>query len=196
MFHDWFDCILFCIHFHRSENIFFSKWLTRSRDSERDQETCEWISAGYANKEDFHFRYHKICRNIRYKTKQRNITWRKHHVTMQQKYRVLIQYKMSSYQHKKSQCGEKTILRPSYLRNGISYTGKATSLYIWSGPRLFICICILLKLFQNHVSFRLSPSVVECTTYKYSCLYKWTHGSHVIEWNTILLVLHNLGNVR
>ena len=49
---------------------------------------------------------------------------------MQQKYRVLIQYEMSSYQHKKSQCGEKTILRPSYLRNGISYTGKTTSLYL------------------------------------------------------------------
>ena len=36
---------------------------------------------------------------------------------------------MSSYQHRKSHCGDKTILRPSYLHNGISYTGKMISLY-------------------------------------------------------------------
>ena len=36
---------------------------------------------------------------------------------------------MTSYQHRKSHCGDKTILRPSYLNNGISYTGKTTSLY-------------------------------------------------------------------
>ena len=40
--------------------------------------------------------------------------------------------KMSSYQHRKSHCGDKTILRPSYLHNGISYTGKTASLY-WIG---------------------------------------------------------------
>ena len=39
--------------------------------------------------------------------------------------------KMSSYQHRKSHCGDKAILRPSFLHNGISYTGK-TSLY-WIG---------------------------------------------------------------
>ena len=37
--------------------------------------------------------------------------------------------KMTSYQYRKSHCGDKTILRPSYLRNGISYTDKMTSLY-------------------------------------------------------------------
>ena len=37
--------------------------------------------------------------------------------------------KMTSYKHRKSHCGHKTILRPSYLHNGISYTGKMTSLY-------------------------------------------------------------------
>ena len=37
--------------------------------------------------------------------------------------------KMSSYQYMKSHCGDKTVLRPSYLNNGISYTGKMTSLY-------------------------------------------------------------------
>ena len=36
---------------------------------------------------------------------------------------------MSSYQCRKSHCGDKMILRPSYLHNGISYTGKMTYLY-------------------------------------------------------------------
>ena len=37
--------------------------------------------------------------------------------------------KMSSYQYRKPHYGDKTILRPSYLHNGISYTGKMSSLY-------------------------------------------------------------------
>ena len=37
--------------------------------------------------------------------------------------------KISSYQYRISHYGDKTILRPSYLHNGISYTGKMTSLY-------------------------------------------------------------------
>ena len=37
--------------------------------------------------------------------------------------------KMTSYQYNKSHCRDKTILRPSYLHNEISYTGKMASLY-------------------------------------------------------------------
>ena len=40
---------------------------------------------------------------------------------------------MSSYQYRKSHCGDKTVARSSYLHNGISYTGK-TTYYIESGP--------------------------------------------------------------
>ena len=40
--------------------------------------------------------------------------------------------KTTSYQYRKSHYGDKTILRPSYHHNGISYTGKTTSLY-WIG---------------------------------------------------------------
>ena len=43
--------------------------------------------------------------------------------------------KMTSYQYRKSHCGDKTILRPSYLHNGISYTGKMTNLY-WIGAQI------------------------------------------------------------
>ena len=39
---------------------------------------------------------------------------------------------MPSYQYRKSYCGDKTILRPSYLHNGISYSGKMASWY-WIG---------------------------------------------------------------
>ena len=59
--------------------------------------------------------------------------------------------KITSYQYRKSHCGDKTILRLSYLHNGISYTGKTTSLY-WIGalvpyiktqawPSLYLQMC-------------------------------------------------------
>ena len=41
--------------------------------------------------------------------------------------------KMSSYQYMKSHCGDKTVIRSSYLHNGISYTGKMASSY-WTNP--------------------------------------------------------------
>ena len=37
----------------------------------------------------------------------------------------------------KSTCGDKTVVRSSYLHNGISYTGKMSSLY-WIGTQLVI----------------------------------------------------------
>ena len=40
-----------------------------------------------------------------------------------------INIKISSYQYRKSYCGDKTILRPSYLHNGISYTDNMTYFY-------------------------------------------------------------------
>ena len=42
--------------------------------------------------------------------------------------------KMTSFQYRKSHCGDKMILRPSYLHNGITCTGKTTSLY-WIGAQ-------------------------------------------------------------
>ena len=41
--------------------------------------------------------------------------------------------KMSSYQYRKSHCGDKSVLRRSYLHNVISHTGKMASLY-WTNP--------------------------------------------------------------
>ena len=57
---------------------------------------------------------------------------------------------MPSYRYRKSLCGDKTILRPSYLHNGISYTGKMASLY-WIGTQNIMGIgksfCIVCCLF-------------------------------------------------
>ena len=41
--------------------------------------------------------------------------------------------KMPSDQYRKSHCGDKTVVRSSYLHSGISYTGKMVSLY-WIPP--------------------------------------------------------------
>ena len=57
--------------------------------------------------------------------------------------------KMSSYQYRKSYCGDKTILRPSYLHNGISYTGKTTSLYWIGALMLFLPALLYMSLWHN-----------------------------------------------
>ena len=46
---------------------------------------------------------------------------------------------MPSYQYRKSHCGDKTVVKSSYLHNGISYTGKTVSLY-WIRALLLACI--------------------------------------------------------
>ena len=58
-----------------------------------------------------------------YSERKRSITWRHKYAGS------WFNIKMSSYQCRKSHCGDKTILRPSYLHNGISYTSKMTSFY-------------------------------------------------------------------
>ena len=47
---------------------------------------------------------------------------------------------MSSYQYRKYHCGDKTVVRSSYLHNEISYTGKMSSLYRINPPVLNIFI--------------------------------------------------------
>ena len=74
--------------------------------------------------------------------------------------------KMSSYQYRKSHCGDKTVVRSSYLHNGISYTGKMTSLYWFSPlvPNLTLCVvCFqVLQLYQiahiHHGLMMVGPS--------------------------------------
>ena len=49
--------------------------------------------------------------------------------------------KILSYQYRKSHCGDKMVVRSSYLHNGISYTGKTTSLY-WIRTLIFKWVAI------------------------------------------------------
>ena len=82
--------------------------------------------------------------------------------------------KILSYQYRKSHCGDKTVVRSSYLHNGISYTGKTTSLY-WIGAliiyalkliRLSICKCTQLNEWSEgfHVNF-----IATCIQFQYKC---------------------------
>ena len=57
--------------------------------------------------------------------------------------------KMSSYQYRKSHCGDKMVVRLSYLHNGISYTGKMSSLY-WIGALAAIRQSILYHQLNLH----------------------------------------------
>ena len=52
--------------------------------------------------------------------------------------------KTPSYQYRKSHCGDKTVVRSSYLHNGVSYTGKMTSLY-WTSPLTWNKIYLILE---------------------------------------------------
>ena len=49
--------------------------------------------------------------------------------------------KIPSYQHRKSHCGDKTVVRSSYLHNGISYTRKMACLYWISPQNTTTCMC-------------------------------------------------------
>ena len=64
--------------------------------------------------------------------------------------------KMPSYQYMKSHCGDKTVVRSSYLHNGISYTGKTASLYWIRGQESedFTWRCLVFKM-----SFRDSTTI-------------------------------------
>ena len=54
--------------------------------------------------------------------------------------------KIPSYQYRKSHCGDKTVVRSSYLHNGISYTGKMTDIFLLNkGPDVSnTCHCQLM----------------------------------------------------
>ena len=49
--------------------------------------------------------------------------------------------KMSSYQYRKSHCGDKMVVRSSYLHNEISYAGKMASLY-WISSLVSSCLSL------------------------------------------------------
>ena len=68
--------------------------------------------------------------------------------------------KMSSYQLWKYHCGDKTVVRSSYLHNGISYTGKMWSLY-WTSP-LDVVVTHACKLILSSHSCITCPALTLC----------------------------------
>ena len=67
--------------------------------------------------------------------------------------------KMSSYQYRKYHCRDETILRPSYLHNGISYTGKMTYFY-WIRPLLILHSRCIVWVKSNTAPSKADPVVV------------------------------------
>ena len=101
--------------------------------------------------------------------------------------------KMSSYQYRKSLCGDKMILRPSYLHNGISYTGKMTSLNGIRAPvemgMRFIKISGLAEWqAQGHLSLQehgtSSPHFVNPSTWQLPLFAETSSTSSRTTWNT------------
>ena len=102
--------------------------------------------------------------------------------------------KMLSYQYRKSHCGDKTILRPSYLHNGISYTGKKTSLY-WirakvstEAPGLYWCYDI-----QSSIYFPTGSASLFCVRSKDDKSHSWvvSCGTMSFEWQGIEVLPKN-----
>ena len=89
---------------------------------------------------------------------------------------------MTSYQYKKSHCGNKTVVRSSHLHNGISYTGKMSSLYrigalVFSTSWSNVDTCAIL---YRHHSFSYLPSKINLTRFKRIAIY---HKSDVKRRN-------------
>ena len=80
----------------------------------------------YQSYDSYIFRY--------YNKKMSRITWSRFNFSQPGGW---FNIKMASNQYRKSHCGDKTILRPSYLHNRISYTGKMASLY-WIGALIIL----------------------------------------------------------
>ena len=74
--------------------------------------------------------------------------------------------KIPSYQYRKSHCGDQTILRPSYLHNGISYTGKMTSLY-------WISVEWILQWYQGYCTWRVNVKNDLTLTHISVTLFSW-----------------------
>ena len=92
---------------------------------------------------------------------------------------------MTSYQYRKSHCGDKTVLRPSCLHSGISYTGKMTSLY-W----IRALECFLRRIIWDVSVLTRS----KCgTLYMLMCIMNKTWGiklAEVVWWYLIYIAQH------
>ena len=110
--------------------------------------------------------------------------------------------KMTSYQYRKSHCGDKTVVRSSYLHNGISYTGKMTSLYwiralalcinkssaaMWDGDVLVSIDKEILQHFIMEDWYHNIPNCMKGVTWLKLCPGTNGHWSAALEWLPFIL---------
>ena len=82
--------------------------------------------------------------------------------------------KMTSYQYGKSRCGDKTILRPSYLHNGISCTGMMSTLY-WISHQTGLIEKICSPRYLPHIPLIISMLIQD---WGVSILPSWIENGH------------------
>ena len=89
--------------------------------------------------------------------------------------------KISSYQYRKSHCGDKTVVRSSYLHNGISYTGKMASLYLFSPQDMW-------KHIQNHTFFQNVNVLTNIVPYNCDIfLWNWSNAMNIYSALWVLM---------
>ena len=97
-----------------------------------------------------------------------------HMVSIQKQSGAWFNIKMTSYQYCKSYCGDKTILRPSYLHNEISYTGKMTFLYWIRAQNNYLLLILLwfthLQQNKQHCHYQQCKSMTTENTRWNNCL--------------------------
>ena len=100
-----------------------------------------------------------------------------HPITHTRRPRPWFSMKISSYQYSKYHCGDKTVVRPSYLHNGISYTGKMSSLY-WIGAQIYaLCECKFESVFYLCHGFAVSTIY-----YQWLSFCRWHFQITFIVW--------------
>ena len=81
-----------------------------------------------------------------------------------------------SYQYRKSHCGDKTIIRSSYLHNRISCTGEVAPLY-WANPWISYNYTIYILIYNMEKLVILSPKALKHLFNMRVCLFEeWRFG--------------------
>ena len=126
----------------------------------------------------------KITEDIRWILQNLGVDENIHQLSMKPGPRFNI--KMLSYEYSKSHCGDKTVVRSSYLHNGISYTGKMTSLY-WI--RAKDCITgdpVWLEIKSFKVKYNLVALGLIATYFG-----KYPNKCKQIQWNAIQIMIQS-----
>ena len=91
--------------------------------------------------------------------------------------------KTSSYQFRKSHCGDKAVVGSSYLHNGISYTGKMSSLY-WIGAQVSCKVTISSNIHQCLLRYLKHPGKHEPSKGALQPRYDWkyTYNRWILAW--------------